>query len=48
MVPESALRIPAMRLRKVVLPDPLLPWRATCSPFPRLKVGMSMTSVRSP
>ena len=32
IVPESGLRIPAIKLRKVVFPEPLSPAKASCSP----------------
>ena len=35
--------MPAMRLRNVVLPEPLVPHRAVCCPESREKAGMSTT-----
>src|SRR5271165_184706 len=48
MEPESGARMPEIRLRKVVLPEPLSPRRAACSPLAREKPGTSMISLRPP
>jgi hypothetical protein len=43
MRPASAARIPAMRFRNVVLPEPLDPRSATSSPASIENAGTSMT-----
>ncbi len=46
--PESGDRIPAIRLRNVVLPDPLSPRSATCSPTAIAKSLISTIGLRIP
>src|ERR1017187_9114756 len=48
MEPESGARMPEMRFRKVVLPEPLSPRRAICSPAAREKSGTSMIILLPP
>src|SRR5688572_20832190 len=48
MLPESGLRIPAMRLRNVVLPEPLSPLSATWSFSGKENDGTSITGWLEP
>ena len=46
--PESGLRMPAIKCRSVVLPEPLSPASTTCAFSARLKLLTLMTVCRDP
>src|SRR5687768_13659790 len=46
--PESGVRIPAIRCSSVVLPDPLVPTSATCSPSLSVSDSTSITGTGVP
>jgi hypothetical protein len=48
MIPVSGARMPAIRLRNVVFPEPLSPLKATCSSAPRSNEETSTTVVDVP